>query len=60
MWKNIFDLWFFRDLLTKEQKWFYVIFYLLIGIVCLFGYALIFCLKLVSGFFRLFDAVTKR
>ena len=60
MWKNMFDLWFFRDLLTKEQKWFYVIFYLLIGIVCLFGYAHIFCLKLVSGFFKLFNEVTKR
>ena len=60
MWKNMFDLWFFRDLLTKEQKWYYVIVYLFIGTVCLIGYALILCLKLVSGFFKLFDAVTKR
>ena len=41
------DLFFFRDLFSKKEKWFFAIFYILIGLFRLAGYALIAVLNLI-------------
>lgn len=60
MLQSILNSYFFRDLFTKEQKWFIVVWYLLIGIVLVIGYAFIAVLKLFSLFLGALNAITKR
>lgn len=47
---NWIDLFFFRKWFTNKQKWFFAIFYIIIGFFRLAGYALILFLKLIIGF----------
>ena len=53
------DLFFFRDLFTKKQKWFLIIFYIIIGVILIMGNVVLLALKLISGFFRLLNSGNK-
>ena len=53
---GLIDLYIFRDWLTKEQKWFFIIFYLVTGLILLVGYFIIICLKLFILFLRLLNS----
>lgn len=56
MLESLINLYFFRDWLTKKQKWFFIIFYLVIGLILLVGYFIIICLKLFIFFLRLLNS----
>ena len=47
------EIYFFRNLFSKREKWYLTVFYVLIGIVKLIGFGIIAVLKLFAGFFRL-------
>lgn len=55
MWGNFMDLIFFRNVFTKEQKWYLVIFYIITGITCVVFSALILGLKLFIAFLDLLN-----
>ena len=50
---NWIDLFVFRDLFTKREKWFLIIFNLIIGIILIMGNILLLGLKLFIGFLNL-------
>ncbi len=53
MLNNWIDLFVFRDLFTKREKWFLIIFNLIIGIILILGNILLLGLKLFIGFLNL-------
>ena len=53
---GLIDLYIFRDWLTNKQKWFFIIFYLVTGLILLVGYFIIICLKLFIFFLRLLNS----
>ena len=53
---GLIDLYIFRDWLTNKQKWFFIIFYLVTGLILLVGYFIIICLKLFILFIRLLNS----
>ena len=56
MLEGLIDLYIFRDWLTNKQKWFFIIFYLVTGLILLVGYFIIICLKLFIFFLRLLNS----
>lgn len=47
------DLFFFRNLFSENEKWYLVIFYVIVSIILLFGNLILLALKLFNGLFRI-------
>lgn len=54
--KGLIDLYIFRDWYTKKQIRFFIIFYLVIGLLELVGFIILICLKLFLSFIRLLNS----
>ena len=57
---NLLSLWFFRDLFSKEKKWYLAIFYLITGVIGLILYFILLCLKLFTGILGLLTSGSRK